>query len=230
MKNMADLYYSEFINEKFYSKITTIRDAKGLKDDLLCKVDNFVFIFVDKENNTCKNVKENELETTIVENDKFTNIVVFCDYCTRRGEYLNSHFLFIGIFDKKGNESTIELDSIVLNSVTIGCIGYGYDYQEITSCNITLLDNPFRNYLRKTIRPVKKAINSFLNNEWKCDSFEFEEEEFTIDVYIKKSYRIPHCFEDFLSLIQKNTNKISILTPVFDTSSLFKEQNIELKY
>ncbi|MBQ7351116.1 MAG: hypothetical protein IJW56_09650, partial [Bacteroides sp.] len=118
---MADMYYSEFINEKFYSKITTIRDAKGLKDDLLCKVNNFVFIFVDKENNACKDVKENELETTIVENDKFTNIVVFCDYSTRRGEYLNSHFSFIGIFDKKWNESTIVLDSIALNSVTIGC-------------------------------------------------------------------------------------------------------------
>ena len=36
--------------------------------------------------------------------------------------------------------------------------------------------------------------------------------------------------EDFLSLIQKNTSKISILTPVFDTSTLFKEQNKELKY
>lgn len=196
---MANVYYSEFINEKFYNKITTIRNAKGLKDDLLCKVDKFVFIFVDTENNTCKDIKENELETTIVENDKFTNIVVFCKYHVYRSGYWNEHFSFIGIFDKKGNESTIELDSIALNSVTTGCIGYGYNCQEITSCNVTLLNNPFRRYLRETIRPVKKAINSFLNNEWKCDSFELEEEEFTIDVYIKKSYRIPHCFEDFLS-------------------------------
>lgn len=191
------MYYSEFINEKFYNKITTIRNAKGLKDDLLCKVDKFVFIFVDTENNTCKDVKENELETTIIENDKFTNIVVFCRYHVYRSGYWNEHFSFIGIFDKKGNESTIELDSIALNSVTTGCIGYGYNCQEITSCNVTLLNNPFRRYLRETIRPVKKAIDSFLYNEWKCDSFELEE-ELSINIYIKESYRIPCCFEDFL--------------------------------
>ena len=199
---MAEIYCSEFINEKFYSKIISIRNAKVLKDDLLFRLGEFVFIFIDVKNDKCKNVRECELGTTILENDKFTNIVVFCGYETKHGVYWNSHFSFIGIFDKKGNKSTIEFDSIALNSVTIGCIGYGYDAQEIKSCNITLLNNPFRNYLRKAIQPVKKAINSFLDNKWECDSFELEEEEFTINIDIRESYRIPHCFEDFLIFLK----------------------------
>ena len=76
-----------------------------------------------------------------------------------------------------GNKSTIKFDSIRLNSITTGCIGFGYNTEEIKSCNITILENPFQNYLRKVIRPVRKAITSSMNNKWECDNFNLEEEE-----------------------------------------------------
>ena len=146
---MNDKFYSELITEQLYSNITAIKEANHIGDCFNRKVGQFTFIFINSKKYTCKCIEEKELETTIVEHDNFTNIVVFVNTHSNRSGYWNHHIIFIGIFDMIGNKSTRKFDSIRLNSITTGCIGFGYDTEEIKSCNITILENPFKNYLRK---------------------------------------------------------------------------------
>ena len=199
---MNDKFYSELITEQLYSNITAIKEANHIVDCFNRKVGQFTFIFINSKKYTCKCIEEKELETTIVEHDNFTNIVVFVNTHSNRSGYWNHHIIFIGIFDMIGNKSTIKFDSIRLNSITTGCIGFGYDTEEIKSCNITILENPFKNYLRKVIRPVRKAITSSMNNKWECDNFNLEEEEFAINIIINDSYKIPGNFKDFLNYLK----------------------------
>ena len=199
---MNDKFYSELITEQLYSNITAIKEANHIVDCFDRKVGQFTFIFINSKKYTCKCIEEKDLETTIVEHDNFTNIVVFVNTHSNRSGYWNHHIIFIGIFDMIGNQSIIKFDSIWLNSITIGCIGYGYDTEEIKSCNITILDNPFQKYLRKVIKPVRKAITLSMNNKWECDYFNLEEEEFAINIIIKDSYRIPHDFKNFLNYLK----------------------------
>lgn len=198
---MNDKFYSELITEQLYSNIIAIKEAKDIIDCLLRKVGQFTFVFVNSKKHTCKYIEEKELETTIVERDNFTNIIVFINTHVYRSGYWNHNITFIGIFDIKGNQSTIKFDSFELNSITTGCIGYGYDAEEITSCNITIFENPFQNYLRKVLKPVRKAITSSLNNKWECDSFDLEEDVFSVNIIIKESFRIPTSFNDFLNYL-----------------------------
>lgn len=199
---MNDKFYSELITEQLYSNITAIKEANHIVDCFNRKVGQFTFIFINSKKYTCKCIEEKELETTIVEHDNFTNIVVFVNTHSNRSGYWNHHIIFIGIFDMIGNKSTIKFDSIRLNSITTGCIGFGYDTEEIKSCNITILENPFKNYLRKVIRPVRKAITSSMNNKWECDNFNLEEEEFAINIIINDSYKIPGNFKDFFNYLK----------------------------
>lgn len=198
---MDDKYYSELITEQLYSKITAIREAKGIIDNPNRTVGQFTFIFVNTEKCTCKCIEEKELESTEIEYDNFTNIIVFTNTHTYCSGFKNHHFIFIGIFDMKGNQSTIEYDSFQLNSITTGCIGYGYNSHDITSCNITILENPFCKYLREAIKPVRKAITSSLNKKWECDWFDLEEYEFSVNIIIKDRYSIPEDFNDFLNYL-----------------------------
>ena len=217
---MDDKYYSELITERLYSNITAIREAKGIIDDLLRKVGQFIFIFVNTKKCTCKCIEENKLESIKNEHDNLTNIIVFLNTHTYRSGYWNHNIIFIGIFDMKGNQSTIKFDSFELNSITTGCIGYGYDAEEITSCNITILENPFQDYLRKVIKPVRKAITSSLNNKWECDSLDLEEDEFSVNILIKESFRLPKGFNNFLNYLNDfdenyydNLGKLSKFNP-----------------
>ena len=75
---MKDRYYSEFISEKFHEKISALRIAKEIQT-----FECFAFIFVNAYECKCKFVKENDLETTKIEDEALTNInnIIFCVRC-----------------------------------------------------------------------------------------------------------------------------------------------------
>ena len=152
---MSDKYYSEFISEEFYEKISALRIAKGIK----C-FEQFEFVFVNSKECECKNVKENNLKTTKVDDDilaNITNIVVLGYGEWKNGPYNNVKYTFIGIFDMNGNESSINLGSIELNTISL-CQNYWYQTKDVSSCNITISHKQFNNYLNKVSSPIFKTI------------------------------------------------------------------------
>ena len=126
---MKDRYYSELLSEEFYKKISALRIAKGIE----C-FKYFEFVFVNSNECECKNVSEKYLKTTKIDDDilgNITNIIVLgwgtWEKLGCRGDiYTNEKYSFIGIFDMEGNESTINLGYISLNSITLSQ-DYYYD-------------------------------------------------------------------------------------------------------
>ena len=157
---MKDRYYSEFISEEFYEKISALRIAKGIKP-----FEQFEFVFVNSNECKCKNVKENDLKTTKIDDDilaKITNIIVLGYGKWKNFSYINTSYTFIGIFDIKGNESIINIGSIALNSIKI-CQNYYFQATDIASCNVTISYNQFREYLDRVIAPIDKVVSSSIN-------------------------------------------------------------------
>lgn len=157
---MEDKYYSEFISEEFYEKISALRIAKGIK----C-FEQFAFVFVNSNECKCKNVKENDLKTTKIDDDilaNITNIIVLGYGHWKNLGYTNALYNFIGIFDTEGNESTINLGSIALNSIEISTNNY-FQIVVISSCNITILHNQFYEYFNRVISPIYKMVSSSLD-------------------------------------------------------------------
>lgn len=182
---MDDKYYSEFISEKFYEKISALRVAKGIG----C-FKRLEFVFVNSNKCKCKNVQENHLKLTKVEDDilaNITNIVVLGYDEWRNFDYINSSYTFIGIFDLNGNESIIDLGSIALNSFGIKNNSY-FQIDMIYKCNVTISCNHFHEYLDRVITPIHKVVESFghnLNLDYKitmdisppydsCKAFDFQ--------------------------------------------------------
>ena len=82
---MNEKFYSEFISEDFYKKISALRIAKDIKD-----FEEFVFLFVNSNDCECKLIREKELTTRTINNDEFariTNIVVLVDGCWKNYHY-----------------------------------------------------------------------------------------------------------------------------------------------
>lgn len=183
---MEDKYYSEFISEEFYNKISSLRLAKGIG----C-FERFEFVFVDSNNYKCKNVIENNLKTTKIDNDileNITNIIVFSYGKWTNYSYVNEKYSFIGIFDLKGNESTINLGSIELNSIVLKQDLY-FQTIDITSCNITILHNQFYEYLNRVVSPIYKMISSSLKGYGgKCS---YPENRLTMNILPSSYYNYP---------------------------------------
>ena len=167
---MKDRYYSEFISEKFHEKISALRIAKEIQT-----FECFAFIFVNAHECKCKFIKEHDLKTTKIEDEALTNInnIIVLSYGKWiNGSYTNSSYNFIGIFDKEGNESVINIGSIALNSIKI-VTNYYFQKVVINSCNITILHNQFYEYLTPITSPIYKTISSATNE---CNGLYFKSE------------------------------------------------------
>lgn len=160
---MKDRYYSELISQEFYKKISDLRIEKDIK----C-FEQFEFIFVNSNECKCQNVPEKLLKIIKTSEDTLTNMtnIIVLGYGTWKNfSYTNEKYTFIGIFDMNGNESTIDLGSIELNSFEIRQDLY-FQAIDITSCNITISWIHFREYLVRVITPIHNAICSSLDESF----------------------------------------------------------------
>lgn len=212
---MKDRYYSEFISQEFHEKISALRIAKGIK-----VFEQFEFIFVDSNECRCINVKENRLETIKINDEiltNITNIIVFTYGTYKNFHYTNTVYEFIGIFDIKGNESTINLGCIELNSIGLSH-NYTHDKVDITDCNITILHNQFNEYLGRIISPIHKTLSSSLKDIYYCDiphlgelcSLRKLDNKLTLDIgFNYVGSRTVWCFSSTLNKLKKIEQRIS---------------------
>lgn len=226
---MKDRYYSEFISEDFYKKISALRIAKDIKD-----FEEFVFLFVNSNDCECKFIRENELTTKKINNDEFvnvTNIIVLGFGHWKNYHYENVRYSFIGIFDTEGKESTINLGCIILNSINISSDSY-FQVADISSYNITILHNQFQEYLKQVTSPVHKTLyNSLEKCEGKC--YEFEN-KLTLDISFDKGFtrRGPWAFGSILKDLKNFEQKLNshLGDTDFNPEITFKIKSCELSF
>ena len=152
---MTNKFYSELISEEFYEKISFLRKEKDLSS-----CNEFAFIFVNSNTYECKHILEKKLSSTEIGNDPFTNIVVFGYSSNVNQGFFNQHYKFIGIFDMNGNESSIDLGTIALNSISTRY--ENYNTRLISGCNVTLFWTHFDKYMEKVLSPIENLISSSL--------------------------------------------------------------------
>lgn len=226
-------YYSELISEEFYEKISALRIAKGIE----C-FKYFEFVFVNSNECKCKNVCEKFLKTTKIDDEilcNITNIIVLgwgtWEKLGCRGDiFTNQKYTFIGIFDMEGNESTINIGCISLNSITLSPNFY-FDTINVSSCNITILHNQFHEYLDRIISPIYKTLSSSLKNSIK--PFFKLENKLTIDicpVYLCSS-SVDH-FQSTLDALKEIEQKISnhLEDTKFDPEIILKIKSSEIQF
>ena len=226
---MNEKFYSEFISKDFHEKISALRIAKGIKD---LKFKEFVFLFVNSNDCECKLIREKELTTRTINNDeiaRITNIVVLVDGCWKNYHYINALWSFIGIFDTRGKETTINLGSITLNSIHISSSGR-YNIDRFSGCNITISHNYFNEYLNLVSYPIYKTIHSLLNNR-ECRPYNFPN-KITIDIdFLNFKYDICD-FQGLLNTLKEFEQKLNshLGDTDFNPEITFKIKSCELSF
>jgi hypothetical protein len=157
------------------------------------------YILVNKFNCTSKFVDENGSFNQ--DEFKYTHLVALLRTQTKYSMYWNDNYVYLGIYDKYGKVSTLNFNSVQINTLYIASDfnACHYDSEIISGFKFKLLNNPFEDYIEKQLSSVKRSFKGLCPEGFGCDSL-FSSEEFKINICrpFYKYYYITQNFDEFL--------------------------------
>ena len=205
-------YYSDLVTENFYSLINTTKRIKGFTHNSeLRKLLDYTFIFIDMDNLESITIKESDLNKSISDDINITHILVLFKTDNLHCNFYNTHYHFIGIYNKKGEISNLEFSNFDLVSFDLSD-NFGdchYDKDLISTYNIILTANPFSKYVKKTMSLVEKKINSVLTDKYILEDFTQSFENLPLSITYKGHLDIDECYKvhkDFDKFLQEMKN------------------------
>lgn len=200
--------FADMVSDDFLYRISRLKEEYKKENQY-----EIVLILVNSSNKECIIVEEKDLDNEIQE--RFDRIVLLLKHKSFYCGFTNTHFDFIGIFNKNNKESMIEYETIAIKKINFDLL-HTYNSRYIKSSELVFIYNPFSSYLKKVVSPIKKSIKRALPEDALPDVLDDIDDDFSFICHHSTHghlirYDVLDDFEEYLKMIGEIDQKMSDL-------------------